>query len=384
MNRTIEFSQGFLWGSATSSYQVEGGIDDCDWSNDFPAGLACDHYHRYEEDFDLLKTLHQNAYRFSIEWSRIEPEEGKFDEKEIEHYRQVILALRERGIEPFVTLWHWTNPLWLKDRGGWESGKVSYYFSRYAEKMASTLKDNVKFWITINEPEVFAANSYILKICPPYKKNPLAFFLVINNLVKAHKKAYEAIKKLQPGAQIGIATNNIYHEASGDPISRFIKNIVERLDHFYILNKIKNYQNFIGLNYYFHNRIKYFKFMQNENKLVSDLGWEIYPKGIYFVLKNLTKYKKPIYVTENGLADREDRYRKNFIKEHLFWTHKAMEDGVIVKGYFHWSLMDNLEWHKGFEPEFGLINIDYKSLNRKPRPSAFYYADICKNNGFEY
>ncbi len=384
MNRTIKFPQGFLWGSATSSYQVEGGIDNCDWSKDFPAGLACDHYHRYKEDFDLLKTLHQNAYRFSIEWSRIEPEEGKFDEKEIEHYRQVVLALRERGIEPFVTLWHWTNPLWLKDKGGWESEKVSYYFSRYAEKMASALKDNVKFWITINEPEIFAGNSYMLKNFPPYKKNPLAFFLVINNLVKAHKEAYKAIKKLQPEAQIGIATNNIYHEAFGDPISRFIKNIVERLDHFYILNKFKNYQDFIGLNYYFHNRIKYFKFMQNENKLVSDLGWEIYPKGIYFVLKNLTKYKKPIYITENGLADREDKFRKDFIKEHLFWVNKAIEEGVNVNGYFHWSLMDNLEWHKGFEPEFGLINIDYRSLDRKPRPSAFYYADICKNNGLEY
>ena len=159
-----------------------------------------------------------------------------------------------------------------------------------------------------------------------------------------------------------------------------LKKIVESLDHFYILDRIKNYQEFIGLNYYFHNRIKGFKFNQNENKIVSDLGWEVYPEGIYHVLKNLRKYNKPIYITENGLADAKDKLRKDFIRDHLFWIHKAMEEGIDVKGYFHWSLMDNLEWHKGFEPEFGLIGIDYKTLERKPRPSAFYYAEICKNN----
>jgi len=380
MNRILKFPTGFLWGSSTSSYQVEGGIENCDWSKDFPAGIACDHYHRYKEDFNLLKKLNQNAYRFSIEWSRIEPEEGKFDEKEIEHYRQVILALRKCEIEPFVGLWHWTNPLWIKNKGGWESKKIAYYFSRYAEKIVSSLKDNVKFWITINEPEIFTGSSYVLGIWPPYKKSLFSFISVINNLIRTHREAYKIIKKIQPNAQVGIATNNTYYEAFNDPISLLVKNIVERLDHFYILDRIKNYQEFIGLNYYFHNRIRRFKFNQNENKSVSDLGWEIYPKGIYFVLKNLNRYKKPIYITENGLADVKDKLRKDFIKDHLFWTHKAIEGGIDVKGYFHWSLMDNLEWHRGFEPEFGLIGIDYKTLERKPRPSAFYYAKICQEN----
>lgn len=383
MDNVLKFPNGFLWGTATSSYQVEGGIDNCDWSKDFPAGIACDHYNRYEEDFDLLKKLNQNAYRFSIEWSRIEPKEGKFDEKEIEHYRRVILALRERGIEPFVGLWHWTNPLWIRDKGGWESNKISYYFSRYAEKVVSSLKDDVKFWITINEPEIYGANSYIKGIWPPHKKSIFSFISVINNLIRAHQETYKIIKGIQPDAQVGIATNNAYYEAYGDPISRLVKNIAEHLDHFYILNKIRDYQEFIGLNYYFHNRIKRFKFNQNENKVVSDVGWEIYPEGIYHVLNNLKKYKKPIYITENGLADKQDRLRKNFIKDHLIWIHKATEEGINVKGYFHWSLMDNLEWHRGFEPEFGLIGIDYKTLERKPRPSAYYYAEICKNNFLE-
>ena len=380
MNKILKFPPGFLWGSSTSSYQVEGGIENCDWSKDFPAGKACDHYNRYEEDFDLLKKLNQNTYRFSIEWSRVEPEEGKFDEKEIKHYRQVTSALKKLDIEPFVGLWHWTNPLWIKNKGGWESKKIAYYFSRYAKKIVSSLKNNVKFWITINEPEIYTSSSYVSGIWPPYKKSIFSFISVINNLIKTHKEAYKTIKKIQPDAQVGIATNNIYYEALDDPISHLVKNIVERLDHFYILNKIKNYQEFIGLNYYFHNRIKGFKFNQNENKIVSDLGWEVYPEGIYHVLKNLRKYKKPIYITENGLADAKDKLRKDFIRDHLFWIHKAMEEGIDVKGYFHWSLMDNLEWHKGFEPEFGLIGIDYKTLERKPRPSAFYYAEICKNN----
>ena len=380
MNEILKFPEGFLWGSSTSSYQVEGGIENCDWSKDFPAGIACDHYNRYEEDFDLIKKLNQNAYRFSIEWSRIEPEEGKFDEKEIEHYQKVISSLRRRSIEPFVGLWHWTNPLWIKNKGGWESKKIAYYFSRYTEKIVSSLKDNVKFWITINEPEGYTSCAYLLGIWPPRKKNLLSFLSVINNLINTHKEAYKTIKKLQPAAQVGIATNNNYYEAFSDPISRLIKNIVEWLDHFYILNKIKDYQDFIGLNYYRRNKIKFFKLNQNENRLVSDLGWEIYPEGIYHVLNNLKKYRKPIYITENGLADAKDRLRKDFIRDHLYWVYKAVDEGVDVRGYFHWSLMDNLEWHRGFEPEFGLIGIDYKTLERKPRPSAYYYAEICKNN----
>ena len=381
MTEKLKFPEGFLWGSSTSAYQVEGGIENCDWAKVYPAGRACNHYNLYEEDFDLLKKLNQNTHRFSIEWSRIEPEEGKFDEKEIEHYRRVILTLRKRGIEPFVGLWHWTNPLWVKDMGGWELKEIIKYFSRYVEKVVSSLGDNVDFWITINEPEIYLFHSYLKGNWPPNKKNSfLSFYKAITNLIKAHREAYKIIKKLQPSSQIGVATNNTYYEADNNPISIFVKNIIESLDHFYFLDRIQNHQDFIGLNYYFHNRIKGFKFNQNENKKVSDMGWEIYPKGIYYVLKNLKKYKKPIYITENGLADAKDKLREDFIGDHLFWIHKAIEKGIDVKGYFHWSLMDNFEWDKGFKPRFGLVEIDYNTLERKPRPSTFYYAKICKEN----
>ncbi len=377
----FQFPKGFLWGAATSAYQVEGGIKN-DWSEageKFDAGKACDHYNRFEEDFNIVKSLGHNAHRFSIEWSRIEPEEGKWDEKEIEHYRNVIKALRNRGIEPFVTLWHWPIPLWLRNKGGAKLKKIPLYFSRYAEKIVSEFKNNVIFWITLNEPEIYATNSYLKGVWPPQKKNPISYFLIIRNLIKAHREAYKMIKKIQPNARIGIAKNNIYFEAYQNKIvNRILKKFIDWWWNFYFLNQIKNYQDFIGLNHYFHNRINY-GFNKNENLKVSDMGWELYPEGIYHVLKDLKRYKKPIYITENGLADANDEKREKFIKGHLYWMAKAIQDGVDVRGYFYWSLLDNFEWDSGFWPRFGLVEIDYKIMERKIRKSALEYKKIIEN-----
>ncbi|MBI4692375.1 MAG: glycoside hydrolase family 1 protein [Candidatus Terrybacteria bacterium] len=371
----FKFPKNFYWGAATSAYQVEGGIDNCDWAKVYPAGAACDHYNRYEEDFDIAKSLGHNAHRFSIEWSRIEPEEGRFNEKEIEHYKNVIMALKQRGVEPFVTIWHWPVPLWLRDKGGWENKKTIEYFFHYVDKIMLSLKSiQVKFWITLNEPEIYASNSYLKGVWPPQKKNFLSYIKVLRNLIKAHCEAYKIIKKINPGAQVGIAKNNIYFEG-------WLALFIDWWWNFYFLNQIRNFQDFIGLNYYFHNRIKGFKFNQNENRETSDMGWEIYPKGIYHVLKDLKKYNKPIYITENGLADAKDEKREKFIKEHLQWAHKAIQEGVDLRGYFYWSLLDNFEWDKGFWPRFGLVEIDYQTLERKIRPSALEYKKIIKTNG---
>lgn len=382
-NNNLKFPKDFLWGAATSAYQVEGGIKN-DWSLVFDAGLACDHYNRFREDFDLARSLNQNAHRFSIEWSRIEPEEGKFNEKEIEHYRQVIRALRERGIESFVTLWHWTFPLWFSKKGGFEKRKNIKYFLGYVEKVVSSFKNDVNFWLTLNEPEIYSSNSFLTGKWPSQKKSLLSYLKVFMNLVWAHRKAYKIIKKINPQAQVGLAKNNIYFESvNKNPFNYFLKKMADFWWNFLFLNKIWLYLDFIGLNYYYHNRIKGLKFSQNENKEVSDMNWEIYPQGVYYVLKDLKRYKKPVYITENGLADAKDEKREKFIKEHLFWIHKAIEEGIDVRGYFHWSLVDNFEWDKGFWPRFGLIEIDYKTMERKIRPSAYEYAKICKNNELE-
>jgi len=411
-----KFPENFLWGSATASHQVEGGNVN-DWSiwekknagrlakeskkkfgklpvwesvkedaenpENYISGVACDHYNHYEEDFDIVKSLGQNAFRFSIEWSRIEPEEGRFDEKEIEHYRKVIKALHSRGIEPFVTLWHWPLPVWLNDKDGWRSGEVVEYFARYTKRVAEALGTDVKFWITLNEPMVYATHSYFKGAWPPQKKNPLCLILVIKNLIKAHKVAYKILKEINKDSQIGISKHNVYFEAYGQKyINRLLKKALDWAWNFFFLSRIQDHQDFIGLNNYHHNRINY-GFNKNDDEKLSDMGWELYPKALYYGLLDIRKYNKPVYITENGLADREDRYRAWFIKENLKSVASAMEEGLDVRGYLYWSLLDNFEWDKGFWPRFGLVEIDYKTLERKIRHSAYEYAKICKDNEIE-
>jgi beta-glucosidase len=423
--KILKFPDGFLWGAAASSHQVEGGNYNnwTEWENKnarqlaekakvswqkwqlkkFPeilapenyiSGRACDHYNRFEEDFDIAKSLGHNAHRFSIEWSRVEPEEGKFDEKEIDHYKKIISALRKREIEPFVTLWHWTDPAWITAKGGWENKKTIEYFSRYAEKIAASLNKEVKFWLPINEPTVYTGMSYIMGAFPPCLKNLWKANKVLNNLLSAYKSAYRIIHGLNASAMVGNAYNLHYHLPfrRWHPIDKFLCKLLHYIRDTRPLNKTKKCEDFIGLNYYFLDTIKfslkggYFFIaeMANPHKNVSDLNWDICPEGIYHLLLYLKKFKKPIYITENGLADKFDEKRGEFIKSHLLWIYQAIKKGADVRGYLHWSLLDNFEWDKGFWPRFGLVEINYKTLERKIRPSAKIYAEICKNNGLEY
>lgn len=401
-NDTFKFPKGLLWGAATSAHQVEGGNKN-DWTEwessparvadlvgrnlnpgDYISGEACDHYRRFKSDFNIAKSLDHNAHRFSIEWSRIEPEEGKFSEREIEHYREVIRALRERGIEPFVTLWHWTLPRWFVKKGGWLNSSATGAFTRFAERVANEYKNEVKFWTTLNEPETFARHGYFLGNRPPGQKNFFRAYGVLRRLAQAHQRAYTVIKKVAPQAQVGFAESVVHFE----PYNLWPHNLLAmRLLRWWrnnpFLAKFIACSDFIGLNYYFHSRVRLSQkswrgFQYNENKTVSDIGWEIYPEGIYRVLKNLKKHSKPIYITENGLADAKDEKRTEFIKDHLQWVAKAINEGVNVRGYFHWSLLDNFEWDSGFGPRFGLVEVDYKTRERKIRPSAWVYKEIIE------
>lgn len=402
----------FFWGAATSAHQVEGENKN-DWSEwekknaaqlaekakqnppkggwpvyisvgiasplnpeNYISGAACDHYNRYEEDFEMAKSLGHNAHRFSIEWSRIEPEQGKFDEQEIEHYRNVVKALRARGIEPFVTLWHWPLPLWAARMGGWKKRRMAKYFARYAEHIIRALRNEVTYWITLNEPEIYAKNSYLTGKCPPQKHSILAYFKTLRNLARGHRYAYRIIKKTNQNAMVGIAKNNIYFDASPkNIIDRTLKSIADRWWNRHFLDKIKDTQDFIGLNFYFRNRIHY-GFGKEENRTVSDTGWELYPEGIYHVLKDLARYRLPIIVTENGIADARDAHRAQFIKETIGHLLRAKKEGVDVRGYLHWALLDNFEWAKGFWPRFGLIEMNYRTMERRIRKSAHEYARL--------
>jgi beta-glucosidase len=411
-NKTIKFPEGFLWGAATSAHQVEGANKNdwtewekknaerlareaknkwADWQQEkFPemfdpenyiSGQACDHYNRYEEDLDIAKSLNLNAFRISIEWSRIEPEEGRFNEKEIEHYRKVIKAIRARGMEPFVTLWHWTEPIWFEKAGGWTSKKSIDYFSKYVKKIVTSLDADVKFWIVINEPNVQMGFGYLTGAQPPAKKSLLLFLAAYFYLLKAYKKSYKLIHAINKDAKVGLAHSYmIYDIGLWKPIDGLVLGIVRYFSDYFV-NHIKGLVDFVGVNYYTVLPIP----LNKKNKLTegkTDLGWEVYPRGIYSTLKNLKKYNLPIYITENGIADADDAKRKKFIKDHLRWIHRAIREGVDVRGYFHWSLLDNFEFPemRGFWPRFGLVEVDYKNQKRTVRPSAREYAKICKNN----
>ena len=415
------FPKNFLWGAATSAHQVEGGNHN-DWSEwelknakrlareseskfgrfpswpnireeatnpqNYISGIACDHYHRFREDFDIAKQLGHNAHRFSIEWSRIEPEEGKFDEKEIEHYREVIKALRERGIEPFVTLWHWTLPLWMRDLGGVESKEFPDYFVRFCKKVVSSFKDEVTFYVTINEPDVFTLNGYLRGIWPPQKKSIVAYYHITANLIRAHRRAYQEIKQIQPSAQLGVAASLTFFESASGLINNIATWFLRYVRNQHFLHHIRSTQDFIGVNYYFHLYFNY-GIARSGFDRISDLGWELLPGGIYHVLLEAKKFGKPIYITENGLADAQDKQRAWFIQETLQHIQRAIDEGADVRGYFHWSLMDNFEWDKGFWPRFGLVEVDShlkaglspaeKTLERHIRPSAWEYKKIIES-----
>lgn len=412
----LEFPKGFLWGAATASHQIEGNTHN-DWSEwekqnadrlareseksfrwnphwkkfereatdpeNYLSGTACDSWNRYEEDFAILDELHLKAYRFSIEWSRIEPEEGIFDEKAIDRYRSMISSLRKRGIEPFVTLWHWTLPLWLSGRGGTTAADFPERFRIYAEKIASSLGSDVKFWITLNEPDVVSSHAYLKGAWPPQKKYPGLFFRAIQNLIKTHKLAYEAIKEKFPEAQIGVAKHQVAFEMVRPTIiNRVLKAAADYGWNFYFLNRIRNHQDFIGLNHYNRNVIDN-GFGKNPNERQTDFGWEFHPDSIHQALTELRRYGKPIYVTENGLADASDMLRREFIPKALAAVHRAIAEGIDVRGYFYWSLLDNFEWDKGYWLRFGLVEVDRATQTRTIRPSARVYAHIAETNSLD-
>ncbi len=416
----MRFPQGFLWGTATSSHQVEGNNTNNDWwewekepghiCGDHRSGLACDWWNRAEDDFDLAREMGQNAHRLSLEWSRIEPREGEWDDDAIARYRQMLAGLRERGLEPMVTLHHFTNPLWLVEKGGWETEAVVPLFERYVTKVAEELGDLVELWSVLNEPNVYAILSYAGGRWPPGKQNLLLAFRVLSNMLLAHGRAYQAIHRLQPRAKVGIAhAVRVFDPA--DPSSRLDRPAAWIPD--YIFNRLVlialiegvlafplalnrkvpdlvDSADFLGINYYTRDMVAFDashpgelfgRRFYPEGAEMSDGGYgEVYPEGLYRLLKRLAAYDKPIYITENGLPDEDDDQRPRFILTHLAAMHRAIEEGVPVKGYFHWSLVDNFEWAEGWTLRFGLIALNVETQERTVRRGGQLYGEICHAN----
>lgn len=398
---SLKFPEGFLWGAATSAHQVEGGNINNDWwqweqtrPEQFRSGEAVDQYNKYEEDFNWANSLGHNSHRLSIEWSRIEPEEGKFNQAEIDHYKKILKALKDRKLTVMLTLWHFTLPLWVAQKGGWENGKTAKYFARFVEKIVPEIKDYVDLWVTLNEPGVLAWQGYLVGMWPPQKKSKLSFLKVTWNLSRAHKKAYQIIHKALPQPQVGIAHNVISYDTFHH--HSILEGIFEWGYDFFgnhlIYHLTGKTHDFLGVNYYFNQYISFngqahlprLIDISITKKDVSDLGWEVYPEGIFDVLMDLSDYHLPIYITENGLASTNDDRRVRFLLSYLKEIYHAIQTGANVKGYFHWSLIDNFEWADGFTPRFGLIEIDYKTLKRTPRPSAYIYEQIIRQNAIPH
>jgi len=398
----ITFSKDFLWGAATSAYQVEGGNNNSDWwpweesAGKERSGLACRHYELFEADFDLARDLNHNAHRLSIEWARIEPEEGKFSQQELEHYIKVILALKSRNIEPMVTLHHFTNPVWFSKAGGWENKHSVEKFLRFCDFVVTALAKYVRYWVTINEPNVYLTHAYIIGVWPPQAKSYLKAKLVDDHLVLAHIKAYQHIHKIYKDNNLpvfaGIAQNvQAFVPCTLNLKNRFAAYLRSKWYNFWFLDEINRFKtmDFIGVNYYSRQLVDVKKWgifnlamdvcKKNHYPVKKNsLGWDIYPEGLYQVLVKMKKYKLPVFITENGICTPDDNLRWEYISSHLKNIHRAIGEGVDVRGYLYWSLLDNFEWDKGFSPRFGLIEVDYNTYKRTVRESALKLAQVYK------
>ncbi len=396
------FPKGFLWGAATAAHQVEGGNRHNDWWEAeqtgrllHQSGDACNHYRTYEADFDLLQTWGHNCHRFSIEWSRIEPREGQWDSEAIEHYRQVILALRARNIEPVVTLHHFSNPAWFSRGGGWLRRDAARLFERYVARLTDELGGEVRIWLTVNEPTVYVQQGYVNGLWPPFERGRLLKAArVLFHLAAAHRKAWRAIKVRRHDAMVGFA----HHALVVEPCDagRTADRIAARMRG-YVLNRfffqlIGATCDFIGLNYYTRCCVRA---VAGGGGLVfgracalehhrhqgakSAVGWEIYPRGLGITLAEFARFGLPLIITENGVATDDDRLRCSFLDDHLRQAAEAARDGIELLGYLHWTLMDNFEWHLGTGPKFGLAAIDPETGARKPRPSAEHFSRLCRD-----
>lgn len=409
---SLKFPKRFFWGASTSAHQVEGGNHN-NWSvwelenakslahsaeykqNDLPgwagiraqatdpdnyvSGDAIDHYNRYKLDLAIAEKLNMNAFRFSIEWSRIEPEQGVWSREAIDHYRDYIREIKARGMEPLPTLYHWTVPVWFSDLGGFERAGNVRHFVRFAEKVIDEYHQDIRFITSINEPDTVASHGYITLDHPPQTRSYLKAFLVYRNLLRGHKQIYQYAHRKSRRLKVGFTKSYAWVRPGDD---RRLTKLAVRADLWLRddvpLGYVRRKLDFIGVNYYFSDRHVGVR-IENTNEKLNDLGWEMRPEDLRHVLLRLRKWKKPLLITESGVADRDDAHRKWWIAQSLAAIHGALASGVDIMGYMHWSLFDNFEWAYGRWPRFGLVEIDYENgLKRIVRPSGAWYGRLIK------
>lgn len=406
------FPKDFFWGASTASHQVEGHTHNqwTEWElsvaasqaksaherlgwlpnwdkvselaedpKNYISGGGVGHYSMYELDIAILQKLNLNSFRFGIEWSRVEPEEGVWNKESWDHYKKYIQFLLDNDIVPFLNIWHWTLPIWFTDKGGFTKRANLVYLDRFVAKLCEELQiRKLKYIITLNEPNVYTSFSYLTGQWPPQVKKPLIAAITYLNLTIAHKRMYRILKNANPDIQVGVAAQlaNIQAKRPHNIIDQSVTKIMRYVWNWWFLNRIKRYQDFVGFNYYFTDYYKGFK-AQNPAVPKNDLGWYMEPEGVYpLLLRVWSHYKKPILITENGVADEDDEHRRWWIEQTMVAMERALSEGVELKGYLHWSLLDNFEWAYGWWPKFGLVAIDRDNdMKRTVRPSALWWAD---------
>lgn len=384
--------------------------------NNEHSGIACDHWGKFEEDLELMKKLGVNAYRFSVEWAKIEPREGEIDRTAVAHYQKVVHLLEEAKIEPLVTLHHFTSPRWWAEKGYWTWDGTPKAFGGYAKLVFREIAPKCRIFTTINEPLVHLGGAYVMGLTPPEKKGFEHLRAPLVGMLGAHAEAYRVLHSEAKDAGREIQVGMAHHfrvfdpKRSWNPIDHATAKVMDKafnwtipraLETGHLKMKIPGLvhidekilglaetQDYYGLNYYTRDLIT---LGLNQGKIEpipsakqgrpkNDLGWELYPKGFLRALR-IVNEKIPgrkIIITENGVADAKDIHRSKFIEDHIAVIASALQEGIPVEGYFHWSLLDNFEWIEGFGPCFGLVEIDYKTLGRKPRPSFYKYRDLIR------
>ena len=420
----FQFPSGFFWGAAASAHQVEGNNTRNDWwaweqagRVKEPSGLACDHYRRYPQDFDLAASMGHNAHRFSVEWSRVEPEEGQWSDEALAHYVDVVHALRQRRMEPVVTLHHFTTPQWMAQQGRWTNPLIVERFARYARKVAHTLGGSVRYWAPINEPMVHVRMHYIQGLGPPGARDLAQGLKVAEHLIRAHAAAYHALHDAaaagQPPPMVGIAhhipafrpcrswwppdrwaariTDGIFNRAMLEAMTEgrwSVPGLGTRA-----MPEAKRTLDFLGINFYGRQFIHWVPTLGGWPAATCDpahhprritertsLGWDVSPEAFGEVLLEYAKMGLPIFVTENGTYMADDARRWRFISRHIQAMARAMQQGAPVIGYLYWSLLDNFEWAEGYKPRFGIVEVNYATQQRTVRESGKRYAEICKSN----
>jgi beta-glucosidase len=387
----LEFPDGFLWGTATAAHQVEGGNVNNDWwvfEHDSespcvePSGDACDSFHRWPEDLDIVAGLGLGAYRFSIEWSRIEPEENEWSAASLEHYRAMCAGCRQRGLVPIVTLHHFTTPRWLAARGGWEAADAPERFARFCERVAAHVGDLLGWACTLNEPNIVAQMGYGYGIFPPGVRDWDRRRAVNDAFCRAHRLAAEALRAGPGDFPVGLTLSmNDWQAVPGGE-----ERLVElRRDSEDVFLEATAGDDFVGVQNYSRVRVDASGMLGPEpGVFVTQMGYEYWPQALGATVRRAAAVSGlPVLVTENGIGTDDDDRRRDFIGEALQSLHDCVDDGIDVRGYLHWSLLDNFEWVLGYGPTFGLVAVDRHSFERRPKPSAGWLGSVARANALE-